>query len=136
MRLETKARARALQLLYAWELQGCPPVNEVAERLLQLGCGRVEGAARAEELANTVAANKEELDQAIESAVEGWRLSRIGVVERNILRLAYQELLDDRTPPKVVIDEAVQLGHLFAGEKAHAFLNGVLDQLARRHGRL
>jgi N utilization substance protein B len=96
----------------------------------------VAGAARAEELANTVATNREELDRAIESAVEGWRLSRIGVVERNILRLAYQELLDDLTPPKVIIDEAVQLGHLFAGEKAHAFLNGVLDQLARRHGRL
>ena len=136
MRLETKARARALQLLYAWDIQGCPPVNDVADRLLQLGRGRVEGAARAEELANTVAMNRETLDQAIESAVEGWRLSRIGVVERNILRLAYQELLDDKTPSKVVINEAVHLGHLFAGDKAHAFLNGVLDQLARRHGRL
>ena len=100
MRLESKVRARALQLLYAWELQGCPPVNDVADRLLQLGGGRVEGAVRAKELANTVATNKQQLDQAIESAVEGWRLSRIGAVERNILRLAYQELLDDRTPPQ------------------------------------
>jgi transcription antitermination protein NusB len=137
MRAESKVRARALQLLYAWELQGCPDIAHVVHGMLGLGRGRVRAeVARAEGLASAVVSNVETLDAEIVSAVEGWRWERIGVVERNILRLAYQELLEGETPPRVVIDEAVQLGHWFGGDKTHAFINGVLDQLARRLGRL
>jgi N utilization substance protein B len=91
---------------------------------------------RPEELADAVASDAERLDAEIETAVEAWRLSRLGTVEHNILRLALHELLAQNTPPRVVIDEAVRLAHWFAGLKAPAFVNGVLDALARRHGRL
>jgi N utilization substance protein B len=91
---------------------------------------------RSEELAEAVASDAERLDVEIEAAVEAWRLSRLGTVEHNILRLALHELLAQTAPPRVVIDEAVRLAHWFAGLKAPAFVNGVLDALARRHGRL
>jgi len=58
----------------------------------------------------------------------------VGVVERNILRLALAELDEGLTPPKVVIAEAVKLAHWFAGSKAPAFVNGVLDAVARELG--
>ncbi len=93
-------------------------------------------AERIESLVEGVSAQVDRLDGEIESAAEGWRLSRIGTVERNILRLGLHELLETHVPPKVVIDESVQLAHWFAGEKAPGFVNGILDALARRHGRL
>lgn len=91
---------------------------------------------RAEPLASAVAADVARLDEEIAAAVEHWRPQRVGVIERTILRLALYELLADRVPPRVVISEAVRLAHWFAGAKAPAFVNGVLDALARRVGRL
>lgn len=136
LRIETRARARALQLLYAWDLQGRPPLPGVADRLLGLGRGPIRGADLAEGLARGVVEDREALDGEIEACVEGWRLSRIGTIEVNILRLALHELKATETPPRVVIDEAVRLAHWFAGPKAPAFVNGVLDALARQRGRL
>jgi N utilization substance protein B len=63
-------------------------------------------------------------------------MSRIAVVERNILRLAILELRRGEVPPKVVIDEAVRLAHWFGGARAPGFVNGVLDGIARATGRL
>jgi len=63
-------------------------------------------------------------------------IERIGAVERNILRLALYELEEGEAAPAVIINEAVRLAHWFAGAKAPAFVNGVLDALARRLGRL
>ncbi len=136
LRTETKARARALQLLYAWEVRGGPEMSKLANDLLALGRGVVPGSDRAEELARGVVAEQDWLDREIESAVEGWRLERMGIIEKNILRIALFELRNDPTPPRVVLDEAVRLAHWFAGPKAPAFVNGVLDALARRQGRL
>jgi len=64
------------------------------------------------------------------------RLERVGVVERNILRLALAELDEASTPSRVVIDEAVKLAHWFAGARAPAFINGVLDAIAHETGAL
>jgi len=77
-----------------------------------------------------------EIDRRIAEATEHWRLERVGVIERNILRLALAELSEGRTPSRVVIDEAVKLAHWFAGAKAPAFVNGVLDAVARELGAL
>jgi len=120
--------------LYAWEMQGEPEVSGVVDRLLQFGRGRCAGEVEAEALARAVVSRRPELDQAIADAVEGWRLDRIGVVERNVLRLGLLELQDGRVPPRVAIDEGIRLARWFGGEKAPAFVNGVLDQLARRAG--
>ncbi len=136
LRPETKTRARALQLLYAWELHGRPPMHAVAEPVLRRypQCRSVLG--RAESLASAVASDVAHLDQDIADAAENWRLERIGAVERNILRLGVYELSKAEVPPRVAINEAVRLAHWFVDSRAAPFVNGVLDTLARRAGRL
>jgi N utilization substance protein B len=135
-RPETKARARALQLLYAWELSGHPSIAVVVSRLAG-GFGRMpEGFDRGADLAAKAIAGLPEFDRRVADAAEHWRLDRVGVVEKNILRLALAELAEGSTPPRVVIDEAVKLAHWFAGAKAPAFVNGVLDAVAREYGAL
>lgn len=138
LRPESRARARALQILYAWDLQGHPPIARVAEQLLQLrrGRGGVREWEGAEALAAGVAKNTDALDGEIAEAAAHWRLSRLGVVERNILRIGLYELEREQPPAPVVISEALRLTHWFAGAKAVPFVNGVLDSLARRRGRL
>jgi N utilization substance protein B len=81
-------------------------------------------------------ANVVALDACIAESVDHWRPERVGVIERNIIRIGLHELNAGSVPPRVVISEAVQLAHWFAGPKAPRFVNGVLDGLARRAGRL
>ena len=90
----------------------------------------------AEELASGVLASRESLDRLIQGAADNWRVERIGVVERNILRLGIHELQLGLTPPKVVIDESIRLSQWFGGAKTPAFVNGVLDRIAHTLGRL
>lgn len=136
LRAETRRRARALQLLYAWELHGRPPLRDVVETLLRGAPGWRAGLEEAEPFAAGVVRDVERLDGEIARAAENWRLDRIGIVEQNILRLALHELDGGAVPPRVVITEAVRLAHWFAGAKAPGFVNGVLDALARQAGRL
>ena len=89
---------------------------------------------RAAALAERAAAECAEYDRRVAAAAEHWRFERTGLIERNILRLALAELAEGRTPTRVVIDEAVRLAHWFAGDKAPAFVNGLLDRLAREQG--
>jgi len=123
-------------MLYAWELTGNLPMAETATRLARLTGPDPLVFDRAEALATGVVNAAESLDRETEAAADNWRLSRIGTVERNILRLATYELRLGEEPPKVVINEAVQLAHWFAGPKAPAFINGVLDRIAHSLGRL
>jgi N utilization substance protein B len=76
------------------------------------------------------------LDARIEPAAEHWRLERLALVDRNILRLAIYELVHQRVPPRVAIDEALWLAHRFGGTQTPAFVNGVLDPIARSLGQL
>ncbi len=137
LRPETRRRARALQLLYAWEIQARPPMAEIAAQAARLcgpqGLPTLEGA---ELLATAVAAEQEALDQRAGEAAEHWRLERMAVVERNILRLGIHELIHGSAPPKVVIDEAIRLAHWFGGTQASSFINGILDRIAHELGRL
>lgn len=136
LRAETRHRARTAQLLYAWEAQDRPSVARTANALLARYT-RCRGAIeRAEALATEVADHIEVLDHEIALSVDHWRMERIGTMERAILRLALFELRRGDTPPKVVISEAVKLARWFAGGGAPAFINGVLDAVARRRGRL
>ncbi len=136
IRPETKSRARALQLLYAWELLGEPPIPAVASGLSRLTGPEPRILDRAEELAQGVVAEMARLDEEAERASEHWRLNRMAVIERNILRLGILELQRGEVPPKVAIDEAVRLAHWFGGARAPAFVNGVLDGIAHALGRL
>lgn len=136
LRAETKARARALQILYAWDLSGRPSIEGVVARLGAAYGHEPEGYDRGADLAARAAAQSGEFDARVADAAEHWRLERVGAIEKNILRLALAELDEGETPPRVVIDEAVKLAHWFAGPKAPAFVNGVLDAVAREQGLL
>lgn len=137
-RPETKARARALQLLYAWELSGPPErsITAIVARVAGIYGGAPTGYDRGADLAAKAIAGLPEFDRRISDAAEHWRLERVAVVERNILRLALAELDEASTPTRVVIDEAVKLAHWFGGSRAPAFINGVLDAVARETGAL
>ena len=136
LRPETKARARALQMLYAVELGGAAGVRDAATDLARLTGPDPRVYDQAEALAEAVMAGRDELDRYAADAAEHWRLERVAVVERNILRIAIHELLRGHVPPKVAIDEALQRAHWFGGSKAPGFVNGVLDRVARQLGRL
>jgi N utilization substance protein B len=91
-----------------------------------------EGArAFAKELLCGVAAHREALDSALAEHARNWRLDRMAVVDRNVLRLASFEILFTGTPAEVAIDEAVALAGRFGSEASPGFVNGVLDGLAR-----
>jgi N utilization substance protein B len=137
-RPETKARARALQLLYAWELSGggAASIESVVARVAAIYGRAPRGYDRGADLAAKAVAGLPEFDRRIADAAEHWRLERVGAIERNILRLALAELDEASTPARVVIDEAVKLSHWFAGARAPAFINGVLDAIARETGAL
>ena len=136
LRAETKARARALQLLYAWELQQRRSIRAIADELAGNDPRSIDTLERGSALAEAVTQHVEALDEEISRAAVNWRLDRIGIVERNILRLGVHELESESVPPRVAINEAVQLAHWFAGSKAPAFVNGVLDTIAHQFGRL
>ena len=136
LRVETKSRARALQILYAWELTGGRAVPLVVSGVARLTGPEPRILDRAEELAAEVVAEVAALDAELMQAAENWRMSRIATVERNILRLGIHELRRGDVPPKVAIDEAVRLAHWFGGARAASFVNGVLDGVAHSLGRL
>lgn len=88
---------------------------------------------RALELSIGVARNRKDIDLAIGRASEHWKVERLAAVDRAVLRIATFELLHEpETPTEVVIDEAVEIARRFAGEKSPAFVNGVLDVIARQ----
>jgi N utilization substance protein B len=138
LRPETRARALALQLLYAWDqsAEPSPDLRAVWARALLLVRASAAVRERALELAEATVEASPRLDAALEDATDRWRLERLAVVDRNLLRLGALELERGRTPPKVVIDEAVRLARWFGGPRSPAFVNGILDRVARDQGRL
>jgi N utilization substance protein B len=83
-----------------------------------------------------VAQKQRDLDAQLTEVTTNWRLERIGAVERCVLRMAAAELSIGQTPPRVVIQEAVTLAERFGSAQSARFVNGVLDALARRMGRI
>jgi N utilization substance protein B len=89
----------------------------------------------AERLVRGVVERQEEIDARISVAADRWRLERMAIVDRNVLRLAVYELLfESVTPAAVVIDEAVEVSKKFGGEDSSAFVNGMLDAVRRSLG--
>ncbi len=126
-----EARARALQVLYAVEVAGHEPrtgfddlVPGGEERYLEFGRNQVVLAAQ----------HKERLQGLIQSKAEKWDLERIALLDRLILRLALCELfyLKD-VPPKVTINEAIELAKEFSTDQSGRFINGILDAIYNEH---
>ncbi len=115
------ARRTALVLLYQWDVTGQP--------LASLYEGDVDDYAR--ELAEAVAASATAFDEKITAAAEGWTADRLGAIERNVLRIAIQELESGTAPPEVAVDEAVELSKRYASDEAARLVNGILGRILR-----
>ena len=135
-RLETRGRVRALQALYAWDLRDGQPLDRVALLLWDDLEVTPEERAFADALLRIIQAQGTDLDTEIGEVTTNWRIERLGAIERCVLRLAAAELSQGSTPPRVVLQEAVRLAERFGSEQSARFVNGVLDALARRMGRL
>jgi len=135
-RVETRARARALQALYAWDMRGGVDLERVATQLWDDLAITPDERRVAGPIVRYVAQHQRELDDELAEVTTNWRMERIGAVERCVLRMAAAELSIGDTPPRVVIQEAVTLAERFGSAASAKFVNGVLDALARRMGRM
>jgi transcription antitermination protein NusB len=135
-RRERRARARALQALYACDMRGGGSLARVSEHVFDDLAVAPDERVLAEALIKAVTDAGASLDESLEAVTANWRLERIGAIERSLLRLAAAELHRGDTPPRVVLQEAVRLAERFGGLDSARFVNGVLDALARRMGRL
>ena len=135
-RLETRARARALQALYAWDLRGEEQLERVAVQIWDDLAVAPDERRLAGQLVKTVAKHQDAIDRELADVTTNWRLERLGVIERCVLRLCAAELLRGETPPRVVIQEGVKLAERYGSVQSAKFVNGVLDALARRMGRI
>lgn len=135
-RVETRARARALQALYAWDMRGGTELERVASQVWDDLAITPEERRVAGPIVRHVAHRQADLDAELAEVTTNWRLERIGAVERCVLCMAAAELSIGETPPRVVIQEAVTLAERFGSEQSARFVNGVLDALARRMGRM
>jgi N utilization substance protein B len=116
-----EARRAAVFMLFQWDVTGRP--------LGSLYEGEVDDYTR--QLADSVIEHAAELDTRITSASDDWTADRLGAVERNILRVALEELDEGHVPVEVVLDEAVTLAKRYASEDAGRLVNGILGKLVR-----
>lgn len=130
MSLRHKSREFALQMMFQWEIGHQEPsrLEDGFWRIARAEKTTKEFANRLFEGAVTSAA---ELDALVAAKTENWRPERIAVIDRAILRLAAYELREGKTPPKVVLNESIELAKTFSSEEAAGFINGVLDALLR-----
>jgi len=135
-RVETRARARALQALYAWDMRGGRDLDRIASQVWDDLAVAADERVIANRLIATIVGSQAELDRELAEVTTNWRMERLGVVERAVLRLAAAELLRGETPPRVVIQEGVKLAERYGSAQSARFVNGVLDTLARRMGRM
>lgn len=136
MRLETRARARALQALYAWDMRGEQDLERVSQQIFDDLLVTPDERRFASLLLRTLRDDRKSLDTQLSDVMTNWRLERLGAVERSVLRLAGAELLRGETPPRVVLREAIRLAERYGNRHSARFVNGVLDALARKMGRL
>jgi N utilization substance protein B len=116
-----EARRAAVFMLFQWDVTGRP--------LGSLYEGEVDD--YTQRLAEAVAARAEELDARISEASDEWPADRLGAVERNVLRVAVEELDEGTVPREVVLDEAVTLAKRYASDDAGRLVNGILGRIAR-----
>ena len=138
-RVETRARSRALQALYAWDMRAGnaqATLDRVAQQVWDDLSVPADERQLAGALVREVLADGKAIDKELEAVTANWRLDRLGAIERSVLRLAAAELRRGETPPRVVLQEAVRLAERYGSEQSARFVNGVLDALARRLGRL
>ena len=132
-------RIVALQSLYELDFreqsdpETAPNINAILERNLTVYSQSIEDTKFVEELTHGVVDKMDEIDKLIAPAAPDWPIDQIAKIDRAILRLAVYELMIGRdVPPKVVINEAVELAKAFGGENSSKFVNGVLGTIYRK----
>jgi N utilization substance protein B len=131
-----RGRQQALQLLFQWDLRRTPLEDIIRGYYSSLLVSEDTVAQPrpdefAEGLLRGVIKDLPGIDDRIGRNAAHWRMERMPVVDRNILRIAVYEMLRTDTPPAVVIDEALELARRFSGEESVHFVNGVLDAVRR-----
>jgi len=126
-----RARECALQMLFQIDLTGVEAV-EVYAQFWKAHVVEADVRSFSQDLVDGVQAAKTELDRRIERVAAHWKISRMAVVDRNVLRMALYEMgLRPETPVAVVFDEAIEVARRFGTEESARFVNGVLDALRR-----
>ncbi len=130
-----RSRRRALQVLFEWDMRGGLIDSAIEHYYDTLYSEESDKQPKPdkfmEELARGTVTNAAGIDKQIELKSEHWRLERMPVVDRNILRLAIYELSTNSVEAPIVIDEALELARQFSGDEAVSFINGILDAVRR-----
>lgn len=136
MRQRSRSRGRALQLMYAWDARGgeASLVDLLAEFMRERSIAPANRA-YLETLVTTIQENLPAIDAALSEALTNWRIERLSVIDRGILRIGAAEILFlSEIPPRVSIQEAIALAEKYGTAESPRFVNGVLDALMRRSG--
>ncbi|OHA47640.1 MAG: transcription antitermination factor NusB [Candidatus Terrybacteria bacterium RIFCSPHIGHO2_01_FULL_48_17] len=133
------ARSVALQALYAWDFNGKEDsqMSDFLEKTYAEFAPGLEDEGFAQDLVKGILKKREKLDSIIARAAPEWPVEQVAMVDRNVLRIGIFELLfGDReaVPPKVAINEAIELAKNFGGESSGRFVNGVLGTIYREIG--
>ncbi|MDH5762430.1 MAG: transcription antitermination factor NusB [Nitrospinota bacterium] len=125
------SRELVIQFLYLSEMNEGNISNQLQQFLEDNPCSP-DVQTFAEDILKDIFDNKKEIDAKLEKYSEHWTLSRMTVIDRNLLRMAASELMYSKTvPPKVAIDEAVEIAKKFGSEDSPNFINGVLDRILK-----
>ena len=132
MGMRRKARECALQILFQLEFNAGDPqalIRQYWEGQKAAPGVRTYGGW----LVDQILARREEIDRAVQAASKNWRLARMGVVDRNILRIAACELLyETGLVPAIVINEAIEIAKRYSGQESATFVNGILDAVRKQ----
>jgi len=130
----SRARAWALQVLYRWESAGAgETIGQALSRILQTRRVAPQRLPYLDLLLQTLQDHLPDVDRALQSALDNWRLERLSVMDRSILRLSGAEILFlEEIPPKVSIQEGIRMAEAYGGKDSPRFVNGVLDALYKR----
>jgi len=129
-----RSREWALQFLYQSEIEKLYFFSEMHfDRFIQNFSVDSQQVPYLRKLVEGVFAQLMELNDAIDEHSENWNLTRMPVVDRCILRLSTIELMRKETPPKVIINEAIELAKKYSTENSGSFVNGILDKLAKKY---
>lgn len=136
MRRRTQARECALKILYAIDITKEDAAKCVNNFWLSQDEIKPEIRHFAEAIVEGVQANRPEIDKVITAHATNWELERMAVIDRNILRqAAYELIFSDDIPPKVAINEAIELAKKYGDKDSGKFVNGVLDKISKVKGR-
>ena len=129
-----EGRISAFEMLFESDFRKDEAPQEIYDKAIDIREAKTNNFSR--ELFEKCMSHVDEIDKAVEECADNWKLSRMNCVTRAVLRMAACELLYSDVPPRVAINEAVEISKLYNDERGTSFVNGVLNRLARNIGRI